>query len=519
MQDISSNSQEMPAAPAARRGVSADSFRKLTALLKKPAAALLPADAPRPDLKPVLLQPIPQMVPPVEVVDYDEPVAAAPAEAPITRGPEALVETAAETTSAEPEAIAATSVLTTPVVAEPAEGLVQQPVQPSEKVTEQAAEQVVEPAPNSVYLRKKKKQQDAFSEVIAADVRPMSKAQPQLTPEQEAEKADLARSLLDMMASSASTGQPQERALAADTLLRMLPQLPAAMRTTLAQRLSIMDAPPPFLVARLIADPDIAVSGPLLEQCMHMADEDLFAVIKAGRPDQQRMVARRRRINRPIADELAKSQDPSVLLTLVRNRGAEISSEGFGMLEVAAAEMPDLLAPLCTRQDLPVHIAFSLFWSAPAQLRRYLLSRFLTDSETLTKILKITMYNGDEERPHLGIEEVGAALLQLLEGEREQPMATLAKGAHISIAAVERILEDDQGEPLMALLKVAGVPRSQLEANMKRLVEASHPLIDPMRNLDELQAVFDQLSFNKARILLTYWDWAATHSGPYAVHH
>ena len=37
---------------------------------------------------------------------------------------------------------------------------------------------------------------------------------------------ELARSLLDMMLSNPSAGQPQERALAADALLKLVPRIP-----------------------------------------------------------------------------------------------------------------------------------------------------------------------------------------------------------------------------------------------------------------------------------------------------
>jgi hypothetical protein len=34
--------------------------------------------------------------------------------------------------------------------------------------------------------------------------------------------------------------------------------------------------------------------------------------------------------------------------------------------------------------------------------------------------------------------------------------------------------------------------------------------------LAELQGFFESLSFNKARVLLTYWDWGVLGTGPYA---
>jgi hypothetical protein len=51
-----------------------------------------------------------------------------------------------------------------------------------------------------------------------------------------------------------------------------------------------------------------------------------------------------------------------------------------------------------------------------------------------------------------------------------------------------------------------------------RLKQSDCGLIREDRPTDDLQSIFDTLSFNKARILLTYWDWYAQKSGPYAPH-
>ncbi len=468
MQDYADIGEQRPAAAASGRPVNALSFRRLTERLKS-----------LPPIATVLQAPIP-----------------------------AVVSAVAELTTLSrveiPSAGSVVEALATPAV--------------PEVKTPSVLEIDTNVVQHSAVSHLQRKQQGAFS----ADPDGTSVSQESftlLTSEQESEKAELARALLDMMSVSAAGGQPQERALAADTLLRMLPQLPTKTKIAMAERLAMMEVPPPFLVARLIASKDIAVAGPLLEDCMHISDEDLFALTRTGDLEKLRLLARRRRISRPISDVLAASEDSSVLLTLLRNKGAELSNEGFAALATAAQIHTDLLAPMCTRQDLPVHFAFEIFWHAPAQLRRYLLSRFLTDSEMLTKILKITMDQHGGDLPtasEASLERIGQALEQIMGDNRAEGIASLSKASNISVQTVERILADAQGEPLMALLKVVSVPRSELEKNIAQLAKGAKPLIDPTRNLDEVQAVFDQLSFNKARILLTYWDWASHKSGPYA---
>jgi uncharacterized protein (DUF2336 family) len=325
-----------------------------------------------------------------------------------------------------------------------------------------------------------------------------------------------------MMASGVNAGLPQERALAADTLLRIVPQLQLRPLVHLAERMAMMESPPHMIVGKLLMDSRIEVSGPLLENGTSIPDQDLFPVIEEGDHKKLRLLARRRKLSRTLSDMLVKVDNTSVLLTLVRNAHAEISHEGFLSLTASAVEEHDLLAPLCTRADLQAPQAFELFWLAPAQLRRYLLSRFLTDSQTLTKILKITMATqGDrqssEQFPDAA--EVKAALSCVVDGNLDAASEKTAAMAQIDTQTARRIISDSLGEPLIALLKSLGYPRADLDELILSLQRSDNGTIDPNRERSELTGLFDTLSFNKARILLTYWDWATLRTGPYAPVH
>jgi uncharacterized protein (DUF2336 family) len=334
------------------------------------------------------------------------------------------------------------------------------------------------------------------------------------------ESSELARSLLDMMATGSNSGLPQERALAADTLLRLAPKLDTKSLVMLSQRVARMDNPPHLLVARLIRDPRVEVSGPLLEDCPQITDKDLESVVAENDVPRMRMIARRRSLGHAITDALIKSGDASVMLTLVRNSECEISQDGFLRLIEAAGSNVDLLAPLCTRADMPAPLAFELFWHAPAQLRRFILTRFLTDSETLTKILRITMSTNELDSV---VEHEGSlqhAIVEALEraarGRIEPAADELGAALKIDPATAMRVLRDKQGEPLAVLLKTAGYPRQALPGLLARFADPEIGLIDGERDIEELVSIFETMSFNKARILLTYWDWAQRRTGPYA---
>jgi uncharacterized protein (DUF2336 family) len=337
------------------------------------------------------------------------------------------------------------------------------------------------------------------------------------------EAGELARTLLDMMASSTSGGLPQERALAADTLLRLYPRVPVKPLMMLSERLAIMDNPPNLLVGKVIRDPRIEISGPLLENSPHVPDQELLDVIAENDPAKLRLIARRRKLTRAISDRLVQVNDPSVHLTLVRNSSAEISHNGFLALTEAARTETDIMAPLTTRADISPPFAFELFWMAPAQLRRYILNRFLTDSETLNKILKITMATQGQTELTGDTNPVIASVLEALQlaiaGKVPEAAEMITGPVRICKAAAERILNDQLGEPLAVMLKAIGFPRNDVVQLFNMLRSSDLGLVDESRDPEDLLAIFDKLSFNKARILLTYWDWAATRSGPYAPIH
>jgi hypothetical protein len=209
------------------------------------------------------------------------------------------------------------------------------------------------------------------------------------------------------------------------------------------------------------------------------------------------------------------------VLTLVRNPGASLSHDSFYRLADHAMRHHAVLAPLTTRADLPAPVAFEIFWLVPAELRRYILSRFLTDSETLNKILKITLamqaQDGDISEPKFpekaAIDRIGDLVLA---GSTQEAAEAIAAVGGICQETASRIIMDRDGEPLTILMKALGMPRSRFEVFVDQVRTSDNGHLRPDRNIAELQSIFDSMSFNKARILLTYWNWAVQKTGPYA---
>jgi uncharacterized protein (DUF2336 family) len=350
----------------------------------------------------------------------------------------------------------------------------------------------------------------------AAEVRRRVLSRPFEEPSEEA--GEVARTLIEIMSLPTKDTQPQERALAADTLLHLIPRIPARSLVAMAERLTIMEAPPPLVLAQLIHDRRIEIAGPLLERCSAIADHDLVEVMTDGNEQSIRMIARRRHLSPILCDALIATGDSSALLTLVRNPGALLTHEAFHRLNELAREHPSLQAPLATRADLPAPVAFELFWALPAELRRYVISRFLTDSSTLGKILKLTMRIDAETESPVGArfstpEETDRLVAAMASGNMPEAERILAEALGLNLQTASKIVADAHGEPLCVALKALGVTRARFE---EIVGAAKTGAMRASQRLAELQGFFESLSFNKARVLLTYWDWGVLGTGPYA---
>ena len=337
------------------------------------------------------------------------------------------------------------------------------------------------------------------------------------SPDTQRQNLNMVRDLLDVMALPDGVVQPQERALAGDTLLRKLPAMPVSSRRELSERVSMMETPPALLVTSLVADPDIEVAGPMIENAAFVSDKDLHGIIEQGDISKCRMIARRRSLSPALANALVDCGEPSVLLGLVRNPEAALPPELLGRLAHLAQNQATLQAPLATRADMTPQIAFDLFWVLPGELRRFVFSRFLTDSKMLEKVLKIAISAGDEDDEQdvwdastFPEEQSVLQFVSLIEqGMEMNAKKQIAELAHIKEFNAERILDDAGGEPLTVVLKAMGLSRSNFNDVMKRLGATSGAGLSPERDLEELRALYDSLSFNKARVVLTYWDWMA----------
>lgn len=148
----------------------------------------------------------------------------------------------------------------------------------------------------------------------------------------------------------------RERELMREILRRLTLDVEMAIRIALAQRLAD-DTTAPHDLILLLVDDRIEVARPLILNSPLLTETDVLKLIASCDAAHQAAVAARPHIGVPVTDALAKSDNESVLMALVRNATAKISDSGYRTLVEKSRALTGLQEPLVHRPDMPPQLA------------------------------------------------------------------------------------------------------------------------------------------------------------------
>jgi uncharacterized protein (DUF2336 family) len=186
----------------------------------------------------------------------------------------------------------------------------------------------------------------------------------------------------------------RERDLMREILRRLTRDVEMAIRVALAQRLS-EDTTAPHDLILLLVDDAIEVARPLITHSPLLTEADVLKLIAEASVGHQEAVAGRANISEPVTEALARSENETVLLALVRNVTARISETTYGVLVEKSRAIAGLADPLVRRPDLPPQLATNMCEWVSDALKSYIKSNFtmasrkvdsaITDANTLVK--------------------------------------------------------------------------------------------------------------------------------------
>lgn len=328
--------------------------------------------------------------------------------------------------------------------------------------------------------------------------------------------AKASRDLVSIMILPSGQAQPQDRFFAGDTLLGILPHLPSTDLTGLTRTVARLDLVSEQLRTYLVTHSDEEISCRMLKEAHYISDADLLNLIPSASEKQLRLIARRRLLNVAVCNAIIESENTAAVLDLLRNAECQLSNSGFTRLLEVASGNTDLETALCNRADLSQAIGLQLFWQVDRNLRRLLLSRFLIESSSLGKVMSIGMKATTIPKfaGNASTEDIETLVSQIEKGD-SKAADTLSRCCRIAPETAKRIVNDPGGEPITVAFKCLAQSRLVMAQALKRWLASSKCPIKGEKRLVELHAQFDAMSFNKARMLLAYWDWAERKAGPF----
>jgi uncharacterized protein (DUF2336 family) len=174
----------------------------------------------------------------------------------------------------------------------------------------------------------------------------------------------------------------RERELMREILRRLTRDVEMAIRIALAQRLAD-DTTAPHDLILLLVDDTIEVARPLILKSPLLTESDVLRLIAEAGIGHQEAVAGRPHITVPVTDALASCEHETVLLALVRNATARISSATYETLVEKSRALTGLQEPLVRRPDLPPQLASNMCEWVSDALKTYIKTNYSVASKTV----------------------------------------------------------------------------------------------------------------------------------------
>ncbi|MBT3332963.1 MAG: DUF2336 domain-containing protein [Rhodospirillaceae bacterium] len=202
---------------------------------------------------------------------------------------------------------------------------------------------------------------------------------------------------------------PSEQRLAESIFRIMARDTDVAVRRALAEGLK--DSPEvPSDLAMTLAKDVAEVATPMLHYSLVFTEQELIEIARSQPEAWQQAVARREKISAPVSDALVEAGNENVVVTLVRNQGAEISDDTSNKVIDRFPNSEDVMTGLVRRPNFSPQLAERLLTVVSEALRQRLAA--MTDlapaianqlvtrgQETMT--LDIGTQDSPERQPHL----------------------------------------------------------------------------------------------------------------------
>lgn len=314
----------------------------------------------------------------------------------------------------------------------------------------------------------------------------------------------------------------QERVLMTGILKRLVREVAAPLRRSLAERLSNDPDAPADLLAALAGD-RMDIAGSILLKSPALLDLELVEIIRHRSLDHQLAVAMRRSASETFGDVLAEDGHGDVIKALLGGADAALSEAVLAYLFECAQSLDSFQEPILRPRELPPRLARKMHLWVSAALRQHILDGFAMDAMALDDAIEaLAPGASDAGREPDGahadramglarrLSEAGRITPQLLVGalrQGEVPLfqALLCRLSGLRRTLVRRLLFEPRAECLAALFRALSFDKPTF-ATVFLLSRRARPggAADP-RELSYILAFFDRTAPAAARAVVARW--------------
>ncbi len=304
----------------------------------------------------------------------------------------------------------------------------------------------------------------------------------------------------------------RECALMHDILRRLTNDVEMAIRIALAERLA-EDTTAPHDLILLLADDRIEVARPIILRSPLLTETDVLRMVVECDVAHQEAVASRENISEPVTEALAKCEAESVLIALVRNETAKISSIAYETLVEKSRQVASLQDPLVRRSELPAELATRMCEWVSDALKTYIRQNYTVETrrldaafehaETVVKSEPAAPKTPPAEGAQKLIDKLGNAgqlkagfLLRVLhQGQIDLFDLALARMLAMPLTELRQILYEKGPRPVALACRAVGIDRCVFATvfNLSRQARKMRPVLSAV-DLGEVEAVFNAFS-------------------------
>jgi len=190
----------------------------------------------------------------------------------------------------------------------------------------------------------------------------------------------------------------QEAFLFGDVLSSLLDDVDFECKVALSNRLATEDRAPRNLAKALAGDENHEIASPILQHSNTLQDEDIVQIAMQRPQNHLLAISRRSKLAESVTDILIERGETQVLQSLVMNRGAGFSENGYACLADKAMEDENLKDALSHRDDMPADIAQRVMPLLSDESRARLIDLMANDPEKGAKLVHLARDASERQR-------------------------------------------------------------------------------------------------------------------------